>query len=319
VLSRGERQELVTWVTELQARSGLDPAAILSRLDVSPRTFRRWQEAQPVEAVRRGRPPAAPPTPEEVRAVTQFARQHPFLGYKRLAWRIVDQGVAFLAPYQVGRILGQHELLRRAPRGKLGDLRRPAPPERPDQVWHIDLMYLRVGDRWFYLTDIVDGYSRYLVHWSLNATMLSETVTQTVQEALETVTTPRRPGEPQFVHDRGSQFVSAEWKRYMTAVGCRDIPTRVAHPQSNGRVERLHRTHREEGFVGAVLEDYRAAVTAMAQWARYYNEERPHSAIEYFPPRVYYRGNPAVLRERRQARMEQAIAAREAYWKSQAP
>jgi transposase InsO family protein len=73
-------------------------------------------------------------------------------------------------------------------------------------------------------------------------------------------------------------------------VGSRDIRTRVAHPESNGKVERLHRTHREEGLAGAELEDYHAGLRALARWTEYYNTERPHSALKYLPPVVYYRG-----------------------------
>ncbi|MGA9347294.1 MAG: DDE-type integrase/transposase/recombinase [Anaerolineae bacterium] len=155
--------------------------------------------------------------------------------------------VACLRPYQVYHILGEEDLLFRRPALSPEALKRPPEPDHPDQVWHIDLMYLYIRPRWYYLVDILDGYSCFLVHWSLNLSMAADTVTLTVQEALEGLP-QRRPGEPKLVHDHGSQFVSGEWRAFVEVAGVIDIKIRVAHPEPNGRLERLHRTHREEGF-----------------------------------------------------------------------
>lgn len=313
---------MLAFVTAVQARSGLELGAILEALEVAPRSYRRWKQEREegVAAPRsRGRPPGAAPTPAEVRAVRSAALRHPQMGYKRLAWHLVRQEDAYLRPYQVREILAAAGLL--APRGRpaLGMLKRPAPPERPDQVWHLDLMYLALGGRWYYLVDILDGYSRYLVHWTLNPTMRADTVTRTVQEALDKLDRERRPGEPQLIHDHGSQFVSAEWKGFVSAVGSRDIATRVAHPESNGKLERLHRTHREEGLAGLEEEEYYGGLTAMERWSGYYNDERPHSALKYLPPAVYYRGDPVAELVERERKLASATAAREAYWEGRPP
>ena len=166
-----------------------------------------------------------------------------------------------------------------------------------------------------YLVDILDGYSRYLVHWSLNLTMLADTVTFTAQEALERLP-QRRPGEPRIVHDNGSQFLSAEWRRFVEAAKVVDIRTRVAHPQSNGRVERLHRTHREEGLTEEDLADYRRALAGMARWGHYYNYERPHSSLKYLRPVDHYRGDPAARLAERDWKLAQALEDRGQYWQA---
>ncbi len=229
------------------------------------------------------------PTPEEKGAVCRFALDNTRVGYKRLAWQMVDEDLAYLRPYQVYDILKVHELLNRCDRPQSDPLRRPAEPDHPDQVWHLDLMYLYVAPRWYSLVDILDGYSRFLVHWSLNLTMLADTVTLTVQEALDRLS-ERRPGEPKLVHDHGSQFLSTEWRAFIAGTGVTDIKTRVAHPQSNGRLERLHRTHREEGLIAELLEAYHQALQVMGGWSDYYNYRRPHSALRYLCPADYYRG-----------------------------
>ena len=194
-------------------------------------------------------------------------------------------------------------------------MKRPAEPDHPDQVWHIDLMYLYIRPRWYYLVDILDGYSRFLVHWSLNLTMLANTVTATVQEALEQLP-ERRPGEPRLVHDHGSQFLSVEWRRFVEAAGVTDIRTRVAHPESNGRVERLHRTQREEGLTEDDLTSYYRALDGMTRWSHYYNYRRSHSALKYLRPVDYYRGDPAARLAEREQKLVQALEARQSYWKA---
>ena len=145
--------------------------------------------------------------------------------------------------------------------------------------------------------------------------MKADTVTLTAQEALEKLST-RRCGEPRLVHDHGSQFLSREWRAFVEAAGLLDIKTQVAHPQSNGRLERLHRTHREEGLTEDDLSDYYRALDALTRWSHYYNYERPHSALKYLCPVDYYRGDPAARLAERERKLSQAVEARKVYWLS---
>lgn len=304
-------------VRRAQERTSESVAEILAQLGLPEATYYRWQAREQAgcladQVVVPGRR-VPPPTPAEVLAVRDFALTHPQMGYKRLTWQMVDQDVAYLRPYQVYDLLRASDLLSR--RGVPGPepLKRPPPPDHPDEVWHIDLMHLFIAPRWYYLVDILDGYSRFLVHWSLNLTMLADTVTLTVQEALDGLP-QRRPGEPKIVHDRGSQFLSKEWREFVKGAGVTDIKTRVAHPQSNGLVERVHRTHREEGLDEEVLSEYYRAIEGMTSWSRYYNHERPHSALKYLCPIDYYRGDPEARLAERQHKLGEAVEARKAYW-----
>lgn len=225
---------------------------------------------------------------------------------------MLDADVAALKPYQVYAVLGQLDLIVRRPRELEQPLTRPEPPRRPDETWHIDLMYVSLGGRWYYLVDVVDGYSRFLVHWSLNTTMLAETVTMTVQQALDALK-PKPEQPPKIIHDHGSQFMSSEWRSLIQSCGIADIKTRVAHPQSNGVVERLHRTHREEA---GLVEDagYHAALEQFERWAQYYNHQRPHSALKYLSPIDYYRGDPDARLAERSLKLGAALTARKAHW-----
>jgi transposase InsO family protein len=304
-------------VEQAQERTGQPVTSILSQLEFPRATYYRWEKraqvGQLADRVVVPRRQALPPTPDEVNAVCDGARTFPATGYKRLTWLMVDQDMTYLRPYQVYGILKGRDLLARRPKQTPAALKRPPAPDHPDQVWHIDLMYLHIRPRWYYLVDIVDGYSRFLVHWSLNLTMEAHTVTLTVQEALDKLS-GRRPGEPKIVHDHGSQFISAEWRRFVEAAGVTDIPTRVAHPQSNGVVERLHRTHREEGIPEETLTDYYSALDALKHWDHFYNNVRPHSALKYLCPADYYRGDPVARLAEREDKLLRAVEARTAYW-----
>ena len=213
------------------------------------------------------------------------------------------------------RILREHNLFRRRRTSPTEPPRRPRAPDHPDEVCHIDLIYLYIPPRWYYLVDILDGYSRFLVHWSPNLGMRAETVTLTVQEALEGLP-ERRDGEPRLVHDHGSQFLSAEWRAFVARAGLTDVKTRVAHPESNGRLERLHRTHREEGLTEEDLSAYHKALEGMARWSHYYKTTsvltRPQ---KYLHPVGCYRGDPEARLEERARKLGRRIEARRMYWK----
>jgi transposase InsO family protein len=254
------------------------------------------------------------PTPAEVAAVVTYARGHPWLGYKRLAWAMINDDVAYLRPGLVYDILAEHDLLgRRAPAPAAPV--RPAEADHPDRRRHTDLMSVRIRGRWFWPIDVLDAYSRYLVSWEILLYAKADAVTLAVQRALETLDHPRLPGEPEIVHDRGSQFVSREWRVFVQASGMTDVRTRGHHPQSNGRLERLHRTTREEGLTDEEQADLYAAEEQMMRWQQYYNHERPRSAPGYLRPVDYYRGNPEARRAEREAKLRQAAAARAAYWR----
>ena len=277
-------------VAQAQVRSGQPLQKILPAGGLPRATYYHWQErataGQRADRLVLPQRQVVLPTPAEVAAVRSFALDHPAAGYKRLTWMMVDEDVAYLRPYQVYRILVAQNLRLRRPAPTAGALPRPPAPDHPDQAWHIDLMYLCIGSRWYYLVDIVDDYSRYLVHWSLNLTMLADTVTLTVQEALDQLPM-RRPGEPQLIHNHGGQFISREWRDFIAGAGVSDIFTRAAHPQSNGLVERLHRTHREEGLDGAALTDYyRVSFRAIMV------HEFSPKLVHRFSPKLVHRFSP---------------------------
>ena len=315
--SSEEKELILASIERVQQMTRVPVKVILGHLGLPPTTYYRWRHREATGSLsdRIASPQRRvwPPIPQEIDSVCSYALEYPQIGYKRLTWQMIDDDVAYLKAYEVYEILKEGGLLRWGTNGASETLNRPPEPDHPDEVWHVDLMYLYIHSRWYYLVDIIDGYSRFMVNWSLNLTMEAETVTMTVQNALEKLEN-RREGEPRIVRDHGSQFISHEWHNFVKGSGVTDIKTRVAHPESNGRVERLHRTHREEGLTEEALTSYYTALDAMERWDEYYNHRRPHSAIGYLVPADYYRGNPDDRIAERNEKLIQAVEMRQAYW-----
>jgi transposase InsO family protein len=291
--------------------------AILGDLGLPLATYYRWQQRdqsqQLADRIMRPSRTAVPPTPREIDDVVQGAHRHLLLGYKRLAYALMAENKAFLRPWMVHDILDHHQLLgRRAPVPE--PLVRPAAADHPDQRWHTDLSMWWFDDQWFWMIDILDAYSRYLVHCELLLTAKTDAVERAVQRALETlVGRVRLAGEPQIVHDGGPQFIGHDWVQFMQAVGATDVRTHPYHPQSNGLDERVHRTFREEMPIESETVLYEAR-TLMLDYREYYNHRRPHSALQYLCPADYYRGDPAARLAEREANLRAAAIARATYW-----
>ena len=292
-------------------------AAILTDLGLPRASYYRWNGRQLTDdlADRSVRPQreAIPPTPAEAATVRDFAVHQPLLGYKRLTYALMAENKAFLREWMVRDVLSTAQLLGRRTAPALL-LHRPPEPDHADQRWHTDLMMWHFNGRWFYLIDVLDAYSRYLVHCELLLTASDDGVILAVQRARETLAgRTRLPGEPQIVHDNGPQFISHEWKQFVNASGMQNVPTRTHHPQSNGRDERVHRTLREELPLTEEATLYEARAL-FADYRTYYNQRRPHSALHYLCPLDYYRGDPVARLAEREANLRRAADERRAYW-----
>ena len=295
------KAELLALVRVTQARTGWTIRRILKALGLTKARYRDW-----VKRAARGaltdRPPIAfgrdAILPEEKTAVTRYALAHPKDGYRRLTWQMIDADVAYLSPSSVYRVLEDANLLARWKRSTSSGAV-PEKPIRPHERWHTDLMYLRIQDSWYFLVTVLDAYSRYVVHWELLSTMAASDVQLVIQHALE-----QTGATPDVVTDNGSQFTAKEFKELVRRFAFKHIRIRWYHPESNGTVERFHRSTREA--LGAeALRNLGQAREVIAGWVRHYNEERLHAALGYLPPVEYYRGNPAARQAARQAKLEQ--------------
>lgn len=310
--SSQERAQLTQAVKLARERTGAPLRQILRDIGVPRASYYRYLKAAEPQK-RKARVKSPPLTPAERLSIKDAALAHPATGYKSLTWSLQNEFVAGVRSHQVLALLREEELIMRREAAVPSQMKRPAAPSFPNEVWHIDLMYLWLRNRWWYLVDILDGYSRYLVHWTLNDSLAAETVSLTVLEALERWAPDPKPA---IVHDHGSQFVSKDWRAFASHHGLPSIKIRVAHPQSNGRIERLHRTHREEGLVGSGDWSQGQAVKEIARWEGQYNNLRPHSALKGLPPVVYYLGEPDAAFAQREHFVQASALARTNYWRA---
>jgi transposase InsO family protein len=296
------KAELLTLVTRTQERTGWTVRRILHQLGLSKARYREWTKRAAAEQLT-DRRPVAPACdailPEEKTAVLTYALAHPKDGYRRLTWQMVDANVAYVSESSVYRILNDANLLARWKRHR-GSGTAPTQPQRPHERWHTDLMYLRLADSWYFLVTVLDAYSRYVVHWELLTTMTAADVRLVIQQAVE-----QTGATPAIVTDNGSPFTAAEFKDLVRRFGLEHIRIRTYHPESNGLVERFHRSTRE-ALDDQTLTNLAQARRILGEWVRHYNEERLHAGLGYLTPAEYYRGDPAARRAERTAKLEKA-------------
>jgi putative transposase len=299
-------------VVQTRQRSGWSAKRTLAALGIPRRSYYRWLKEEawakvlPEEPVQPVQPYEA--LAEEKEAVLAYARKHPELRHRELAWRMVDEDVACLSPSTVYRILKEADLVcpwrRRAKR-------RRAPEEkatRPNQRWVTDVMQLEVAGGTYYFISFMDEYSRYIVHQELLLGMDGISSSLAAQAAIETL--PRGedglPREkPEIQSDNGSSFIAREFLIVLKEHGLGHHRIKPHCPEENGVIERSFRTLREalEGEEWTNLLEAERVLTRLVKW---YNEERLHSALGYLPPEVEYRGNPEERKAERRRKLAQA-------------
>lgn len=243
----------------------------------------------------------------EKKAIVDYYDRHPLNGYRRLAFMMLDDDVVAVAPTSVYRVLKQAGRLDRhrfAPSKKGTGFVQPL---RPHQHWHIDISHINVAGTFYFLCSLLDGYSRYIVHWELRETMKEHEVETVVQRALE-----KFPGEtPRIISDNGPQFIARDFKEYIRLMGMTHVRTSPFYPQSNGKLERWHGSLKRECIRPAWPEDVEEARRRIATFVEEYNQVRLHSALGYITPADKLNGLEKVIHDERDRKLEEARARRQ--------
>ncbi len=299
-------------VKRTKERSGWPVGKTLAALGVTRTTYYRWLREEAWAKA----PPAEPPRlvqpyealPEEKAAVKEYALAHPELRHRELAWRMVDEDVAYLGASTVYRILREAKLVcpwrRRSKRRREEDEK----ATRPDEIWATDIKYVWVGERDYFLVSFLDEYSRYIVHHELLWGMDGGTVSVEAQAALETLP---KDGEgafqekPKIRSDNGSCYISREFGAVLDEHELSHKRIKPHCPEENGLMERANRTI-GEALEGEELTDYLQARKVISRVIRWYNEERLHSALGFLRPVDFYRGKPEELYAERRRKLAEA-------------
>ncbi len=240
--------------------------------------------------------------------IIAFRDLYPLEGYRRLAYMMIDADVVAASPSSVYRVLkeaGKLALRGGTPSRKGKGFEQPL---RPHEHWHVDVSYLNICGTFFFLCSILEGYSRFVVHWEIRETMKEAEVETIIQRARE-----QYPGEhPRIITDNGPQFVARDFKDFIRICGMTHVKTSPYYPQSNGKIERWFKTLKGECIRTTTplsLEDARRLV---AEFVTYYNTVRLHSAIAYITPADKLAGCAEAIWATRREKLAQADARRRA-------
>ena len=296
-------------IIRLVEQSHLPVRRTLEKLGIPRATFYRWYELY-----RAGGPealedrPSQPSRiwnrlPESIRGrIIDLALDQPELSPRELAVRFTDEERYFVSEASVYRLLKAHDLIT-SPAYiviKAADEFRDK-TTAPNQLWQTDFTYLKVtGWGWYYLSTVLDDFSRFVVAWKLCATMKTDDVMATLDLALaasglDHVTVVHRP---RLLTDNGSSYLAGDLAEWLEEKGMTHIRGAPYHPQTQGKIERWHQTLKnrillENHYLPGALEEQVGA------FIERYNHARAHESLNNLTPAdVYFGRGDAILAER---------------------
>ena len=164
------------------------------------------------------------------------------------------------------------------------------------------MAYVNLGGTFYYLISVLDGYSRFLVHWELRESMTSGDVEIVLQRAHERF----RSFSPRVISDNGSAFIAKDFKSLIREVGMTHVRTSPFHPQSNGKIERWHRTIKNDAIRRYEPSDPDQARRILHEFVQHYNQVRLHSSIGYVTPSDMLQGREKEIWAERDWKLEVA-------------
>jgi transposase InsO family protein len=242
----------------------------------------------------------------EKEAIISFQNQYQLDGYRRLTFMMLDRNIVAVSPSSVYRVLSAAGLLQRWNRKTSKKGTGFVQPLRPHEHWHIDVSYVNLCGTFYYLCTLLDGCSRYIIHWELREAMTEKDIEIIMQRAREKFP----DAKPRIISDNGPQFIAKDFKEYIRLTGMSHVRTSPYYPQSNGKLERYHKSIKAECIRPKVALSLEEARNQITEYIRYYNEERLHSAIGYIAPKDKLEGRDRQIFKERDHKLEAARAAR---------
>ena len=213
---------------------------------------------------------------------------------------MIDQDIVAASPSAVYRALAKAGALRSRYKQKSLKGTGFQQPGKAHEHWHTDISYIKINKVFYYLVCVLDGYSRAIIHWDIRRSMEDQDIHVVQQAAIE-----KHPDkEPRFITDRGSQFSGREFKGFINQHGLTHVMTSPYYPQSNGKLERFHYSIKAECIRKKIPFDLEQAKRVVAEYIRYYNHERLHSAIGYITLIDKLNGKEKSIFDLREKRLE---------------
>jgi putative transposase len=297
------RDEIIDFVNDWSARTELPMARFIAWLGLSQAKFYAWKQRYGKVNEHNGWIPRDFWLLEwEKQAIIEFYGEHPREGCRRLAFMMLDADVVAVSPSSVWRVLRNEGLLRpwngKASKKGTGFHQ----PQKPHEHWHIDVSYVNIRGTFYYLCGVLDGFSRAIVHWEIRESMTESEIEVILQRAKE-----KHPeATPRIISDNGPQFIAKDFKEFIRISGMTHVKTSPYYPQSNGKIERWHKSLKTECIrpkTPLTLEDARRVVD---EFVTHYNTMRLHAAIGYVTPQDMLEGRQAEIHAARDRKLEAA-------------
>jgi len=253
----------------------------------------------------------------EIEAIIDYHVQYPHEGYRRLTYMMMDDDIVAVSPSTVYRVLHRAGRLQKWKNKSSSKGTGFNGPSSPHQHWHLDIAYINIKGTFYYLISLLDGYSRYLLHWDLRESMTEMDAAIVVQRARE-----KYPEEnPRIISDNGPQFIAKDFKELIRKLSMTHVPTSPYYPQSNGKKERFYGTLKQECIRPKTPLSLEEAKQYVQEFIDYYNTRRLHAGIGYITPQDKLQGREKqihAVRDRKLARARSSRKANRQHYREQA-
>ena len=301
-----EKMEII----HLVEHSDLSIRKTCAELDVARSTFYRWysryqedgfdglMDRHPKPQQFWNRIPA--PVSDQIVAL---ALAHPEKSPRQIAWLFTDQQGYFVSESSVYRILKGFDLVQ-SPVFQMVSAREKfeKPTQRVHELWQTDFTQFKVFNHWgwYYLSSILDDYSRYIIAWRLSSSMGSDDVEETLKMALDKagLETARVRHRPRLLSDNGPAYLSKDLATFLHRKQMDHVRGAPYHPMTQGKIERWHRSMKNV----VRLENYYSPSeleAAIGAFVKYYNNARYHEALDNLTPADVYFGRAEEVKGRR--------------------
>src|SRR5437879_3089090 len=297
------RDQIVDFVRRWSEKTGIGAGRFIGWLDVAASKFYDWRERYGKVNEHNGWVPRDFWLEDwEKQAIIGFHLKNQLEGYRRLTFMMLDADIVAVSPTSVWRVLGQAGLLSKwngKPSKKGMGFEQPLAAR---QHWHIDVSYINISGTFYYLCSILDGCSRYVVSWDLRESMTEEDIEIILERAKEL----HSEAKPRIISDNGPQVIAKDFKEFIRISGMTHVRTSPYYPQSNGKIERWHKSLKGECIRPGTplsLEDARRLVEG---YVEHYNDVRLNSAIGYITPKDMLAGRQQEIHAERELKWEAA-------------
>jgi len=297
------RDQVVDFVSDWSRKTEIPAGRLVGWLGIAKSKFHDWKGRYGRANEHNGKVPRDFwLEPGEKQAIVDFHHAHPDEGYRRLAFMMLDADVAAVSPTSVWRVLGEAGLLRRwnGPPSKKGT--GFVQPLSPHEHWHVDVTYLNICGTFYYLASVLDGASRFIVHWEIGESMTEAQIEIMLQRAREKFPAAR----PRIISDNGPQFIAKDFKEFIRVSGMTHVRTSPFYPQSNGKIERWHGSLKRECIRPGTPLSIEDARRLVAGFVEHYNERRLNSAIGFVAPKDKLEGREREIFAARDRKLQAA-------------